>query len=249
MSFAGWCFHRYARYSVPVVLTVGLTSVLLREVFRPKEWDPTPCGVNNVGVTVDEHGQFTGQGIEGQDTFVPLSAAIARPRRRAIWVRRLEAFLGLELGCVGRFLRGRWEPDLISQEGNSVAASLLERFPYGAKILGGGSVRAGVDKPGAPQSVGYLVFELPDGSREVLFPELHNQLSTYSLFRKRDAILVSALRSRAEAWCKDVGLTKSDTWTAVSSSVHLVWQVSRRERYASEALFASRTTRFWWSSS
>jgi hypothetical protein len=161
----------------------------------------------------------------------------------------MEAALGLELGCVGKFLSGRWTPDLITHEGNATAASILERFPYGARILGGGSVRAESGAPQTPGVVGYLVLELPDGSREVVFPELHNRLATYALFRKRDALLVPALTVRARDWCKMVGLSESDTWVAVSSAIHLVWQVSPRELYASEGLFQGRTSRYWWSSS
>lgn len=231
-------------------LTLGTASALVgaRLFFRPPERDPVPVGVLSQGVTTDGCGQFTGEGIEGQDSFVPLSAIMARPRRRARWVRRLEAYLGLDVGGVGRLLRGQWTPDLLERQGNHVAASILERFPYGAKIIGGGSVLTVVgEAPGEPQ--GYIILELPDGSWEAVFPELHNRLASYALFRKRDALLVPALRVRALDWCKSVGLSQSDTWIAVASAIHLVWQVSPRELYAAEALFQGRTSRFWWSSS
>jgi len=190
-----------------------------------------------------------GRSFEGGCGFVePLSLAYSRPRRRSSWVRRLEMWLGGDLGCVGKFIRGRWSPDLPSGERNDAVNSLLTHFRHGAKCLGGGTVR-GEEKRAdevIEVAVGYLHLELADGSREVVFSDLFFSLASYAFLRKRDALLVGALRARALEWCRKVGLSKSHTWMAVSSAIHLAWQVSPVEAHASEAISAGRTTRYWW---
>jgi hypothetical protein len=166
-------------------------------------------------------------------------------------VRRFEGWLGGDVGCLSKFLRGRWTPDLPTLSGSIELNSLLTYFRHGAKCLGGGTVHGEVkdlvngSSSEAPQ--GYLVLELADGSRNVVFTDLFFRLASYAFLRKRDAVLVSSLKSRALEWCKKVGLSEGHTWVAVSSVIHLAWQLSPAEDYASAAVWPGRTSRYWWS--
>jgi len=214
----------------------------------------TPLGYSSprdvlAGDHVDRFGQTIGTNYEGGVGFVrPLSLAYSRPRRRATWVRRAEMVLGCEIGGIGKLLRGRWRPDLPSQERNVALNSLLTHFRHGAKCLGGGTVRGEEKREGevVETAVSYFCLELADGSREVVFTDLFFSLTSYAFLRKRDALLVGALRARASEWCRKVGLSKPHTWIAVSSAIHLAWQVSPAEVHASAALAPGRTSRYWW---
>jgi hypothetical protein len=216
-----------------------ITPYQIRAAYKPLPLKP------------DGFGQATGQGVEGQDTFCPLSVTATRLRRRAVWVRRVEGWLGGDVGCLSKFLRGRWTPDLPTLSGNIELNSLLTYFRHGAKCLGGGTVhgesRDVVSGASSESPQGYLVLELADGSRNVVFTDLFFRLASYAFLRKRDAVLVSSLKSRALEWCKKVGLSEGHTWVAVSSAIHLAWQLSPAEEYASAAVWPGRTPRYWWS--
>lgn len=153
----------------------------------------------------------------------------SRLRRRAVWVRRLECFLGGAPGGVGLFVRGRWTPDLPSPDLSAESNLALMHFRDGAKILGGGSVRSHEGRP-----VSYLVVLLADGSQELFVPELVGKLSTYALLRERDETLVSALRLRALEWCKGAGLSGPVTYWAVLCALRCSWEPSPQELRLSE---------------
>jgi len=220
-------------------------AIVLADAFLSTRLAPVVCGpVLVAGVDkTDSGGQATGEGVEGQDNFCPLSEiTISRPRRRAIWVRRLETVLGVGMGRVGKLLRGRWVPDLPTREWNHIASLIANHLESGVKILGGGSVHCLDNKPDQY----YLVVELADGTRQVLYHELLFRLANYALLRERDALLAQSLKLRALDWCKKVGLSQPDTWIAVNAALRMAWQVSREERYTASCMPAVGTTRYWW---
>jgi len=196
-------------------------------------------------------GSLTENGIEVVNEFrsVPVSAHLcARPRRRAVWVRRLEVVLGVAPGVVGQLVRGRWRPDLPSSELSLGANLILSHFEDGARILGGGSVLAKDRGFDGVSSEAYLIVELADGSREVVFPGLVSSLAAYAFLRERSATLVGALRSRAVEWFKGRSLSSDLTWAGLSGSFRFAWHVSPRELRAQEMLACGPSPPFWWSS-
>lgn len=178
---------------------------------------------------------------------VPVTAQLcARPRRRAVWVRRLEVVLGpVPSGTVGQLVRGRWTPDLPSPSFSAGLNLVLTHRIEGVKVRGGGSV-AGRNKD-EDVRVPYFVVESPDGSMDTLCPDLLSALSTYSFLRERDATLVSALRLRAQEFCKKHSLSSSVTWQLVPSAVRWAWDVSARERLVREGIQVDSTGECWWS--
>lgn len=170
--------------------------------------------------------------MEGEAHLSVSQAAFAagRLRPRARWVRALEAVLGGPTGSVGRLVRGRWVPDLPSSRRSPVANGLITSLSGGARLLGGGVVQhPEAGRPNASQ-VWYLL-ELPDGEQVVCFPELLARLQAYSVFRDRDASLLSALTARARDWCK----LELPAWAwahALASSVALAFDASVQEDQA-----------------
>jgi len=157
----------------------------------------------------------------------PTASLYARPRRRAVWVKQLEVSLGAP-GVVGRFVGGRWTPDLPAPYRADDVNQLLAHRADGVKVLGRSTV-PGVDRDGnASVYTGYTV-ELSDGSLDFVLPDLVYALSSYSCFREREATLVLALRSRALEWCKKRGLSDSFTNMVVPAAVSWSWKVSARE--------------------
>jgi len=195
------------------------------------------------GPNTDELGQATGEGVEGLDTYCPLSeAAASRVRRRAVWVRRLEGWLGLSDGSVGKLLRGRWVPDLPTRQWNHHAALLANHLDNGLNVVGGGGVHCLDDKPDQP----YLVVEHPGGTRSVVYTELLFKLSGYVYLRERNALLVESVKLRALDWCKKVGLSQADTYMALQGAMRVAWPVSRSESLLSASMPVVRNTRWWW---
>jgi len=173
----------------------------------------------------------------------------ARPRRRARWVRSLEGLLGGAPGSVGRFVRGRWTPDLTSDSVSIGANHVLAHLSDGVKIRGGGSVLTKtMGGDGRLERQAYIVVDLSDGTREVVFPELLSRLASYCVLRDRNAVLVSALRLRALEWCKSRGLTASVTWCALPGALRFAWEVSPAERRLRAALSGGPSKESWWSS-
>jgi len=188
-----------------------------------------------LGVAVDRSGQPVGSEVEvGEFFHLPVSAACggaARLRPHGRFTRALECVLGEAPGFVGRFLRGQWTPDLPSSDLSHGANLVLTLREDGVRILGGGFVHTDKPKDGV-----YLVCELPDGSIEVVFPEIVGKLAAYAVFRDRDATLLSALRLRALEWAKVAGLGGPETLTCVLSSLRFVWRPCARELKAYECL-------------
>lgn len=164
------------------------------------------------------------------DVLSPSSAlAITRLRRRARWVRVLEAALGGRRGVVATLLRGRWTPDLPAPEKPDVFNYLLGSVENGVKILGGGATEVEGDGGGYTLDGVYLVVDTGEGV-EVVFPQLLGRLRQYSLGRKRDGLLFSALRSRAVEWCRTKRLRSHVADIAVASAVSYAMEVSTHER-------------------
>jgi hypothetical protein len=201
-------------------------------------------------VQVDRAGQPVVSGAtEVGFPWTPVSAPVcARLRRRAVWVRRMEKVIGKAPGCVGKFLRGRWTPDLPSPALTAGANLVLSHLPDGVRILGGGSVQ-GRGKDDEETVEAYLVVELADGSRVTVYPELLCALSSYAFLRERSAVLLSSLRLRALEWCRARGLSKTSTWAGLPGSLMLAWEVCDLELWAQERLSDGPEPPFWWSSS
>jgi len=151
-------------------------------------------------------------------------------------------------GVVGRFVRGRWTPDLPSAEFSLGTNLILSHLEGGARILGGGSVQAKDRGSGELCSEAYLVVELADGSRDVIFPALVSSLAAYAFLRERSATLVGALRSRAVEWYKGKSLSSDLCWAGLSGSFDMAWQVSPRERRSLDRLAGGPSPPLWWSS-
>lgn len=223
-------------------LSAGVLAALLGYSLRHGFVSPARVILPSEG-NQSSQGQAIGLGVEGLDTYCPLSAvSAARPRRRAVWVRRFEAFVGVSGGSVGKLLRGRWVPDLPNHEWNHAASLMTALVDNGVKILGGGSVQCVEGHEDQP----YLVIEQVDGVTSVICVELLFRLSNYAFARERNAILAQSLKVRALDWCKKVGLSQADTYMAVSGAMPVAWQVSRVERYASAAMPVVGSTRYWW---
>lgn len=158
-----------------------------------------------------------------------------RLRRRARWVRALEVVLGGRNGLVGKFVRGRWIPDLPTSCRPTSYAYLTGSLKNGVRCLGGGTVRGEVRSSDGetkePRSVVYLV--LDDGDNvQLCAPELLARLRLYALFRERDEQLVGALRTRANRWCKDLNLDPRWSDLLVGPTIGFAMSPSTHEELA-----------------
>lgn len=170
-----------------------------------------------------------------------------RLRRRAVWVKRLEDGLRLP-SSVGQVLRGRWTPDLPSENLPEGLNLILAHRSEGVRLLGGGAVQGKDKGDGGEQLVkgaAYYHVELRDGSIQVVFPELLSELVSYAFLRVREATLVPALRSRARDWAKRRGLSGPATQMAVESAVWWTWELSPREVDARERLSEPPVAPWW----
>jgi hypothetical protein len=212
-------------------------------------WDSGAARFGSIDrdVRVDRVGQPVGSesGVD-EVTHAPFTAHYcARPRRRAVWVRRLASVLGtVPGGTVGAFVRGRWTPDLPSVNNSAGLNRVLSDRPGGVRILGGGSVLG--KRESSDIRVAYFVVEDEFGTVSTVFPELLSSLRSYAWLRARESTLVLALRSRALEWCKKQGLPDTATSVAVEAAVGWAWQLSDREREAREQL-SEEPLLPWWS--
>lgn len=239
-----WLFWQYCAspFWVAFALLWPASRAVAREVPNVPE-----------GIETDGNAQplASGDGDVGTAEFrsVPLTAHMcARPRRRAVWVRRLELILGPAAGPVGALVRGRWRPDLPSSMFSTGANLVLEYAKDGVKIRGGGSVLVRPRGDDEPSREAYLVIEFSDGSREVVFPRLVAKLAAYAFLRERNAVLVSALRTRALEWFKGFGVASDIAFVALPGCFRLAWEVSPSELRAREALSGGPSPTLWWTS-
>jgi len=181
---------------------------------------------------LDVEARAATQGVASVDvtSFLPSQQ---RLRRRARWVRAAEAVLGGGGGRVGRFLRGRWTPDLPTADQPSVQRYLIDCVQDGARILGGGSTKS---TDGEKQEVFFLV-ETKRGLYPV-YPELLGRLRNYSLFRDRDAALLGGLRTRAVEWCRARQLPGWAADCAVAGTVPLAFEYGPAEISARNSVAA-----------
>jgi hypothetical protein len=163
-----------------------------------------------------------------------------RLRRRGKWVNLLSETLGLRTGTLGKFLHGRWTPDLPKQ--GSKLSSFMALFPNGVRLSCHGEIEVsrGSDvgvagDSGATTVLPFAGFDFPDG--EVLaVPELVCKLMAYSVFRKRDGSLLSALRYRALEWFRENRVSPIDTARLMAGSVALGFMISVQEESARQIL-------------
>jgi len=204
-------------------------SFMWPQWFGGDHWPLPPVSCEFTGERLERGLLEPNQPFEVGERRLPVSAHLecARLRSRAVWVRRLEHVLGGSSGVVGALVKGRWTPDLPLASRTNFANLVLTHAEGGAKILGGGSLSTGEGDKKRMET--YILVELSDGSRETVFPELLARLASYSLLRERDATLLSALRLRAQEWCKGAGLSSTVSLWAVVSALKLAWPVGPLE--------------------
>jgi hypothetical protein len=167
--------------------------------------------------------------------------ATGRLRRRAHWANALQHSLRLAPGLLGPFLSGRWTPDLTLKELPDGAGYMADAFGGEVKFLGGGISRTTPPKlndKGEPLPV-IATTCLRVGTRDgqsYVYPELVAKLATYACFRRRDAALVAALRSRAQEWVKPRNLYDCDVALALPMTVALASRITTIEASSSKAL-------------
>lgn len=166
----------------------------------------------------------------------PAGVVFARLRPRARWVRALETCLGGRKGVVASFLGRRWTPDLADRDRADVQNYLLGTIEGGARLLGGGVVEVGDVERGerSKRKQDHVYFIVDTGAEEasLVFPELLGRLRTYALYRKRDGLLLGALRTRAQGWCKAMGLRAHIMDLAVAAATSMAMMPSTHERVA-----------------
>lgn len=187
--------------------------------------------------------------------IVPVASVLKRRlRRRARWVRVVEAVLGTRYGTLGQLVKGKWVPDHIPPGAPQEVAWLLGTVENGVRLLGGGVIAGrpsqadGLKHCGrclgkaerdcscpapSPVKAGdeqlYLVVEIK-GEISVVFPFLLAKLRLYALCRQRNEQLLGALRTRAVEWCKAASLDEVTADLAVSGSLGLAMLPSTSER-------------------
>jgi hypothetical protein len=80
------------------------------------------------------------------------------------------------------------------------------------------------------------VWAVEHGATFRLFPELLAKLATYATFRKRAPVLVQALRTRAQEWCKTNGLSAEDCADTLAQTVALAFLPTAQEVSGAKAL-------------
>jgi len=173
--------------------------------------------------------------------YVPITSSLAqgRLRRRARWVRVLESALGGRRGVVATFLRGRWTPDLPSQDRDPIVNYVLGSVQSDVRVLGGGLVTGKVGDETKP--VVYLVVDTPEQGPALFVPEMVGRLRQYSLYRQRDQQLLGALRTRAVEWCRDLDLGPVVSDLFVCDSVAWAYAVSTHEDLASHRVLSCQS--------
>lgn len=176
-----------------------------------------------------------------------------RLRRRARWVRCVEAVLGTRYGTLGQLVKGKWVPDHIPPGAPREVAWLLGSVTGGVKLLGGGVIAGEPSQPQRLSTCGqcrlkvdadcscrqptrqepgeeqlYLVVEVR-GEISVVFPALLAKLRLYALCRERNSQLLGALRTRAVEWCKSKSLDPVSSDLAVTGALGLAMQRSTLE--------------------
>jgi hypothetical protein len=172
--------------------------------------------------------------VEGVANLEVTHLARCRLRARSGWVNALQALLDGEVGIVGALFRGRWRPDLPSDQLSTVAACLLSLTEDGVILLGGGVLPTNVD--GVAGFEPYLHVQLPTGEQLTCFPSLVAKLSCFSLCRRDTGLLTGLLRVKALEWCRDAGLSWPGFSFGHAGSLRLAMEESCGAR-----LLASRT--------
>jgi len=178
-------------------------------------------------------GPWLGQ-LENTPTALPAVTGSSRIRRRALWVRRLQAHFGGRMEFVGNLLAGRWCDDLLSDQDHPQALLLKSWLAGGVTIVGGGRLRTSR----ASLPLVFFVANGPHGDQRVIYPEVVGRLQAYSWMRPRTQELLVALRSRARDWCNDQGLPAYLWPDAISGAVLSVWTEQRHEMEAEAVLRA-----------
>lgn len=173
--------------------------------------------------------------LEGVPFVSPHLPGLSRVRRRAVWVHRLQDFLGGRVGFVAELTKGRWRQDLLLGGAEPRVAWLRSWLSEGVVVVGGGHIRTKLLSP----PLVYLVANGPHGDQRVVFPSLVGRLLAYAWMRPRTDELLVAVRSRARDWCDTEGLP-AELWPdAVSGAVLSVLAEQRSEIEAETVLRAS----------
>lgn len=159
----------------------------------------------------------------------------ARLRQRARWVLGLNP--DKQRRWVGALFSGRWTPDLTAEMGRDAQPELVAARGGGVEFLGGGTLEipASDDQSKSARTLSY-VWARHAGTTFRLFPELLARLSCYASLRKRDAVLVTALRSRAQDWCKKIGMDAEIAGSCLAPSVAVAFSQTAQELAAEDIL-------------
>jgi hypothetical protein len=121
---------------------------------------------------------------------------------------------------VGSLLRGRWTPDLTTEFGVKAQALLVAARGRSLKFLGGGILEKTRGEGEKQEHIRMsYVWASVEGRVVKLYPELLARMSNYALYRKRDASLVQALRTRGATWCKEANMTQEEILETLGPSV------------------------------
>jgi hypothetical protein len=160
----------------------------------------------------------------------------SRLRKRSSWGNALGHSLGLKRGLLGAYLHGRWKPDLTVQD-RSMGRVMQALIAGGAKVIGGGLLesRTGDDGEKKPRKLPFVHVLLGESSYCVC-PQLLSILGVYACFKKRDSVLLSALRLRASEWLKSQSVSELDSILVLPATVALAFLVSGPEAAGREIL-------------
>jgi hypothetical protein len=233
--------------------------VVIHNMYPPGDlglWDTTPRVIPGTRVIPSRNPTSPSEAwiLRACGGVVPITSVFRRRlRRRARWVRCVEAVLGTRYGTLGQLVKGKWVPDHIPPGAPREVAWLLGSVTGGVRLLGGGCIAGEPSQPQRLSTCGtcrlkvdadcscpvpdrlvpgeeqlYLVVEIR-GEISVVFPALLAKLRLYALCRERNSQLLGALRTRAVEWCKSVSLDPVSSDLAVTGAVGLAMQRSTLE--------------------
>lgn len=195
--YGGWVQIAWFIYDTPQFLR------WLSSVYSGRS--TSPLGVEQgFGATRVNQALGYGQSLSLQEGIPHVSASgalsqVPRLRVRGRATRMLQKILNGPVGSVGKFMRGRWTPDLPSSVRSPELNALLACSTRGTKLLGIGAVHT--TSQSSPVIHVYVVVETPEG-RELVIPSLDAKLAQYSFLRERTPELFRGLRTRAVDWFK-----------------------------------------------
>nr|UYZ32450.1 hypothetical protein [Alternaria dianthicola umbra-like virus 1] len=149
----------------------------------------------------------------------------ARLRRRAAWVLALNP--DKSSYALGQLLKGRWTPDLSREFAHPMQGLFVAARGGAIKFLGGGTVTK--QSPDGGVTLLPYVNACHSGVMFRLYPELLAKLATYATFRRREAVLVTALRTRAMEWLKQNSFSNEEAADTLGPTVALSYLPTAQE--------------------